>query len=112
MLSAVKELQQQLQQQKVEGPPEDYPDNPLELLIDAARRQLLTAVFRGCTMHKVEFVDQGRCELQGQVSDPSTSSSLENKRAQFILFCNHRWVESNVLKKSLESLPGICFKQQ
>ncbi|KAI2490584.1 DNA mismatch repair protein Mlh1 C-terminus [Fragilaria crotonensis] len=108
MLSAVKELQQQIQQQKQNIEEEEHSDqrhpdkNALELLIDTARRQVLTSIFRECTLHKVQFVEQGRCELQGLVSDPS--SSTEIKKTQFILFCNHRWVESNVLKKSLESL--------
>ena len=99
MLSAVKELQQQIQQQQ--NMEEEHSEHHSDR-IDAARRQVLTAIFRECTLHKIQFVEQGRCELQGLVSDPS--SSTENKKTQFILFCNQRWVESNALKKSLESL--------
>ena len=105
MLSAVKELQQyhhpQKQQQQHE---EERSDDTLGHLVDAARRQVVAAIFRECTLHKVQIVKQGRCQLQGLVSDPSSLSSSDIKKTQFILFCNHRWVESNALKKSLESL--------
>lgn len=42
-----------------------------------------------------------RYKLNGLISDPSYSHL---KKTYFVFFCNHRWVESNELKKMLEGL--------
>lgn len=39
--------------------------------------------------------------MDGLISDPSI---VEAKATGFVLFCNHRWVESNELKRSIEGL--------
>ena len=69
--------------------------------VDAARQRILASIFTEQKMHFLKEQEQhDHYTLNGLVSDPSGSL----KKTQFALFCNHRWVESNELKRLLESL--------
>jgi DNA mismatch repair protein MLH1 len=65
-----------------------------------ARRQILAKLCQECTLHPIQIDNHEKFQLTGLVSDPSFSIG----KTKFVMFCNNRWVESNQLKRSLETL--------
>jgi DNA mismatch repair protein MLH1 len=67
---------------------------------DEARRQILAKLCQDCNLHPIRIEENDKFQLSGLISDPS----LSIVKTKFVMFCNNRWVESNILKRSLESL--------